>query len=243
VNNPPLLLIHGMWADRAHWNRYRRFFERAGYDTSAVTLRYHSVPQNLAGLARTGIMDYVDQVRAQVARLTQPPVVIGHSMGGLVAQKLAELEPLRALVLISPCAPGGVWCITPSVIGCAGGNLLDAVLKRPFIIPPRNARYGLMNTLSAREQTVIQQSFLHESGRVLWQILVGAVRVDERKVRCPVLVLVGSADHATPPVVARRIARNYGADYREYPVRCHILSAASDVMQDVGEWVEQKVRQ
>ncbi len=243
MNNPPLLLIHGMWADRAHWNRYRRFFERAGYDTSAVTLRYHSVPQNLAGLARTGIMDYVDQVRAQVARLTQPPVVIGHSMGGLVAQKLAELEPLRALVLISPCAPGGVWCITPSVIGCAGGNLLDAVLKRPFIIPPRNARYGLMNTLSAREQTVIQQSFLHESGRVLWQILVGAVRVDERKVRCPVLVLVGSADHATPPVVARRIARKYGADYREYPGRCHFLSAASDVMQDVGEWVEQKVRQ
>ncbi len=232
-----------MWADRAHWNRYRRFFEHAGYDTFAVTLRYHSVPQNLAGLARMGLMDYVDQVRAQVARLTQPPVVIGHSMGGLVAQKLAELEPLRALVLISPCAPGGVWCITPSVVGCAGGNLLDAMLRRPFIIPPRCARYGLMNTLSAREQTVIQQSFLHESGRVLWQILVGALRVDERNVRCPVLVLVGSEDHATPPVVARRIARKYGADFRVYPGRCHFLSAASDVMQDVGQWVEEKVRQ
>jgi len=238
-----VLLIHGMWADRAHWNRYRRFFEHAGYDTFAVTLRYHSVPQNLAGLARMGLMDYVDQVRAQVARLTQPPVVIGHSMGGLVAQKLAELEPLRALVLISPCAPGGVWCITPSVVGCAGGNLLDAMLRRPFIIPPRCARYGLMNTLSAREQTVIQQSFLHESGRVLWQILVGALRVDERNVRCPVLVLVGSEDHATPPVVARRIARKYGADFRVYPGRCHFLSAASDVMQDVGQWVEEKVRQ
>jgi len=232
-----------MWADRAHWNRYRRFFEGAGFDSFAVTLRYHSVPQNLAGLAQMGLMDYVNQVRAHVARLPQPPIVIGHSMGGLVAQKLAELERLRALVLISPCAPGGVRCITPSVVGCAGGNLVDAVLKRPFIIPPRNARYGLLNTLSAREQTVIQQSFLHESGKVLWEILVGAVRVDERKVHCPVLVLVGSEDHATPPSVARRIAGKYGADYREYPGRCHFLSASSDVMQDAGDWVMEKVRQ
>ncbi len=231
-----------MWADQAHWSRYRRFFQSAGYETSAVTLLYHETPQDMAGLARVGIMDYVEQVKQMVMALALPPVVIGHSMGGLVAQKLAELVPLRALVLISSCAPGGMRCITPSVLGCAGANLPDALLKRPFIIPPRNARYGLLNTLSRREQDVIQQSFLHESGRALWDILAGRVRVDEMKVHCPVLVMVGSKDHATPPVVAQRIARKYGAEYREYPGRCHFLTAAHDVLHDVGDWIAGKVQ-
>ena len=101
----------------------------------------------------------------------------------------------------------------------------------------------MLNTgFICRKVNFIQQSFLHESGRALWDILAGKVTVDERKVHCPVLVLVGSEDHATPPVVARRLARKYGADYREYPGRCHFLTAAHDVLHDVGDWVAGKVQ-
>ena len=200
VNLPPVLFIHGMWADRAHWNRFRRCFDHHGFETHAVTLLSHTTPQDMAGLRRAGIMEYVAQVQDVISSLPEAPVVVGHSMGTLVAQKLAEAQTLRALVLLSPIAPGGIVPLTPSVVACASGNLVDALLRRPFMIPERQARYGILNTLSPREQAVIYQSFLHESGKALWQILTGAISVNEREVRCPMLVVVGAEDRATPPV-------------------------------------------
>jgi len=242
VNLPPVLFIHGMWADHAHWNRFRRCFEHHGFATRAITLLAHDTPQNVPALRHVGIMDFVAQVKDEVDSLPKPPVVIGHSMGALVAQKLAEAVTLRSLVLLSPIAPGGISVVRPSVAVCASGNTVDVLLRRPFMIPARNAKYGIVNTLSPREQTVIYQSFLWESGRALWEILTGAIRVNENKVTCPVLIAVGSDDRVTPPAIARRIARKYGAEYREYRGLCHFLSASPEVMDDAAEWVLGKVQ-
>lgn len=238
VTSPSILFVHGMWGDGSFWNRFRRRFERDGFDPRPITLLHHDIPQDLHSLRHAGIMDYVAQVRTAVRGCSEPPVVVGHSMGALVAQKVAEAEPLRGLVLLSPVAPGGISVIRrPSVLISMGANLPDALLRRPFRIPWRNARYGLFNTLSPREQAVVYRSFLYESGRALWEILRGEVVVNDQEVSCPVLVAVGSEDRTTPPSLARRIARKYGADYREYPGECHYLSASLMAIDDVTGWV------
>ncbi len=238
---PPVLFIHGMWADRAHWNRFRRHFENRGFDTHAVTLLFHEPPQDLESLHHVGLMDYVAQVQEVVQKFDQPPVIVGHSMGSLVAQKLAEIDPVRALVLLSPVAPRGIVPLTPSVAISTSASILDAVFCRPFVIPARNARFGILNTLSAREQSVVYRSFKHESGRALWEIFRGMIAVDELRITCPVLVAVGSMDRITPAVVARRIASKYGAEIRTYPGECHYLSASRAVMTDVADWLQQQV--
>ncbi|TFH36206.1 MAG: alpha/beta fold hydrolase, partial [Dehalococcoidia bacterium] len=92
VSLPPVLFIHGMWADHAHWNRFRRCFNHRGFETHAVTLLSHDTPQDVEGLRRVGIAEYVAQVKAVVKSLPEAPIVIGHSTGALVAQKLAETE-------------------------------------------------------------------------------------------------------------------------------------------------------
>ena len=240
---PPVLFVHGMWADHAHWNRFRRCFESHGFPTHAVTLLAHEVPQDLKRMRRLGVMDYVAQVRREIGRLPEAPFIVGHSMGALVAQKAAEEAPVRGLVLLGPIAPRGIVPITPSVVVCIAGSLMDALRSSPFIIPMRNARYGLMNTLTPREQAVVYQSFLYESGRALSEMLRGAIEVDDRRVTCPVFVGVGERDRATPPSVARRIARKYGAEYREYPGECHFLGLAREVMDDVAEWIRGQVRE
>jgi non-heme chloroperoxidase len=225
-----------MWADANHWNRFRRAFERIGFRTRAVTLSFHDAPQDLAALRRAGVLDYVDRAADDIG--PEQAILIGHSLGGLVAQKLAERGMAYALVLLATVAPAGIRPLTPSSALCISGNLLDLVLSRPFIIPPRNARFGLTNTLSRREQGVIQQSFLYESGRALREIVTGAIAVDEHKVRCPVLVGVGSEDRATPRTIARRVARKYDADYHEYSGKCHFIGGDSDVIADVVAWCD-----
>jgi pimeloyl-ACP methyl ester carboxylesterase len=91
-------------------------------------------------------------------------------------------------------------------------------------------------------QAVVHKSFLYESGRALRDILMGSVVVDQRRIACPVLVGVGAKDRATPPGVAKRIARKYGAECRQYEGQCHFLGASNEVIEDVTSWVEQHTR-
>ena len=233
-----VLFIHGMWTDGDCWARYQRVFEKSGYSTQALTLLYHERPQDMAGLHVTGVMDYVNHAAALVDSLPEMPIVVAHSMGALVAQKLAELRDVRALVLLAPVAPGGISRLTPSALTFISGSLVDIALSRPFIVSPWHARFGLLNTLSKREQAVVYSSFLYESGLAVKQVVQGDIEVDESKVHCPVLVGVGGQDRTTPPRVARRVASKYDADYHQYNGKCHFVGGDRDVIYDVLAWCD-----
>jgi alpha-beta hydrolase superfamily lysophospholipase len=87
---PPILFVHGLyhggWCYEEH---FVPWFRSRGYEAAAVTLRHHD-QHHAPGLRVTSLMDYVADVVAAAARMSSPPVVIGHSMGGFVAQKYLE---------------------------------------------------------------------------------------------------------------------------------------------------------
>ena len=237
MKTPTVFFLHGMWGDASFWNRFRRRFEACGYPTEAITFLHHEKPQDSSRLRQVRIMDYVAQSEQAIRALPDVPVLVGHSMGGLVAQKLAERGLAKALVLVAPVAPAGISVGSWSSFVCISGNLHQIVLQRPFLMPWLQSRYGLLNTLGPREMAGIYGSFVHESGRAMWEIITGAIAVDERKVSCPVLTIVGSHDRATPPPIVKKIAAKYGGDYREYPGRCHYLGIAWDAIDEVFDWV------
>lgn len=80
-------------------------------------------------------MDYVQQAKAEIEKLSDKPVIIGHSMGALIAQKLAELGLASKLVLIAPSAPKGISVMAPSVLITFSANICDVVLKNHFSYP------------------------------------------------------------------------------------------------------------
>jgi pimeloyl-ACP methyl ester carboxylesterase len=236
-----LLFIHGMWTTALFWENYSNFFMSKGYDTKAVTLLYHG--DSKSRLKDIGVMDYVKQVEADISKMTDKPIIIGHSMGALIAQKLAEKDLAAKLILIAPSAPEGISVMKLSVLRTFSANICTTLLKKPFIIPPGNAIYGLMNTMSQEEQTAIYRDFVYESGLAAYEIVRGRIAIDDSKVTCPVLVIAGGQDKVTPPKVAKKVANKYNALYREFPEHCHFSMVKGlqweKVARDLYDWVKE----
>lgn len=235
-----IFMIHGMWVTSSFWDNYSSFFKGKGYDTKAITLLYHG--NSKGGLKDVGIMDYIEQAKREIEKSDGKPVIIGHSMGSLIAQKLAEMGLAQKLVLIAPSAPKGISVITLSVLMAFSANICDISFKKPFLIPFRNAAYGLMNTMSHQEQTEAYRDFVYESGLAAYEIARGQIDVCDTKIACPVLVIAGGQDRATPPKVVRKVASKYNALYMEYPEHCHVSLVKGlgwgKVVEDISDWME-----
>ena len=109
-------MIHGAFCASWAMDTYRTFFEAEGAKVTAPTLRYHdTVPGTRApqALGTTSLTDFARDLEPIVRGFEEPPVIFGHSMGGLLAQMLAARAPVRALVLLAPSAPWGVLPTTP----------------------------------------------------------------------------------------------------------------------------------
>lgn len=233
-------MVHGMWATASLWDDYCVFFNNQGYDVKAITLLHHG--GILGELKDIGIMDYVEQAKTEIEKLNSRPIIIGHSMGGLIAQKLAEMGLARKLVLLAPAAPKGISVLTLSVAMTFSANISNVLLKKPFLIPFRNASYGLMNTMSRSEQIKAYQDFVCESGLAAYEIAQSKIDIDASNVTCPVLVIAAGQDKATPPKVVRKVANKYNALYVEYPEYCHHSLVAGSrwhkVAEDISRWIE-----
>jgi pimeloyl-ACP methyl ester carboxylesterase len=106
---PPLLMIHGAYAGSWCWEvSFLPYFTAAGFDVIAPSLRGHAGSMGREKLDHFGIDDYVKDILSIIADLPEPPILMGHSMGGLVAQRVAKETKLAGLVLLASVAPYGV---------------------------------------------------------------------------------------------------------------------------------------
>ena len=109
-NAPPLLFIHGAYVGAWCWDEYfLDYFAERGYHASALSLSGHGASSGRDRLNWLSLRDYVDDVVQVVANMPQPPVLIGHSMGGMVIQKYLEKRSVPAVVLMASVPPTGMW--------------------------------------------------------------------------------------------------------------------------------------
>jgi non-heme chloroperoxidase len=130
-----LFLIHGMCVTSDFWQNSHNFFEQRGYLTRAPTLLHHKKYLYPEELKDTHIMDYVQQCVKEIKGMEEKPVIIGHCMGGIIAQKLAELGLAKKLILLAPAPPKGISPLSWSVLWIYLRNITEIVLGKPFKIP------------------------------------------------------------------------------------------------------------
>lgn len=243
-----IFMIHGMWGGPWCWENYQRMFEADGYRCVPTTLPYHDMdPQGVPDprLGTTSLLDYAIALEREIGELGTNPILMGHSMGGLLAQMLASRRPARALVLLTPASPAGILALRPSVIRSFWSTQTTwAFWKKPIRQTFGEAAYSTLHLLPAKQQKETYDRFVYESGRTVFEIgywlfdAQGASRVDESKVTCPVLVVAGSQDRITPASIVRRVARKYGvvSTYKEFENHAHWVGAEPG-WEDVAEYV------
>src|SRR3569833_3293725 len=104
----PVVMIHGAFCGPWSLLCLGEKFREAGHAVTSPCLRFHDGGKPPAALGTTSLLDYVADLEEDIAALKTPPILVGHSMGGLLAQMLAARIKTRALVLLAPSAPWGV---------------------------------------------------------------------------------------------------------------------------------------
>lgn len=255
----PVFLIHGMWSTPDIMGELSDSFSAQGYEVHSLGLPLH-VPKNELSttqrkqLARMGISDYVSAILDDIFRVMkdkpgQKPILVGHSMGGLLAQLVAAEIECDKLVLLSSGAPAGINATSLSVLRTFGHNLFKFPLWRSFTnLLLKNIQYGIANTQSAQVHQDLVRASTFESGRVTTQMSMWFLfpkpptRVDFSKIKCPVLVIGGSEDKITPIKIQHKIAKKFGqqASLRVIQGACHYTVGGSffpTVREHIFSWL------
>ena len=240
----PIVFIHGLWLHATGWTDWLEMFESAGYDpgapgypgdgASVQDTRDH--PERLAGL---GINDLTSAYENVIAALPAKPIVIGHSLGGLIAQKLLARGTAAAAIAINPGQIRGVLRV-PLVQLRSGSPALRRPRNRhrAISLTAEQFRFGFGNALPAEEsQDLFDRWTIPGPGRPAFEVATSNLRrasaspaaVDTRRGdRGPLLFIAGGADHIVPPAVVQAAAKLYAAgpattDHHVFPRRGHSM--------------------
>jgi pimeloyl-ACP methyl ester carboxylesterase len=222
-----IVMTHGAFCAGWAFERFRAPFEAAGWRVLAPDLPGRGPAQAPAGLSMS---DYVRALAATCAGLSEPPVLLGHSMGGLVSQLAARQVRPRALVLLAPSAPWGV----------SGSSLEEAItafgvgVADPFwsgaVGPDRELmrRYSLDRVVPAERDAVLDR-LVPESGRAVREVLnwwldpFMTTSVGAGALGSPALAIAGERDVVHPAATVRQTADRIGAAFHEMPGMSHWL--------------------
>ncbi len=228
---PEAVFVHGMWGGAHVWRHIAPAFAEAGFHVRRPTLRHHAVRPDRdppTAIGTIGLQDYASDLEGMIGELPAPPLLIGHSMGALLAQIVATRIPVRGLILLNPAPCRGLLPIYPSAMPLALRILLTwKFWQKPHRLNLEESREYLFNCLSEEEQRAEHDRCVWESGRALFEIALWfldrgrASAIDPQRVLCPVMVLAGQQDYLTPPALCRKIAGRYGSQAEYWELRDH----------------------
>ena len=212
----PVVFIHGTWLHASSWDAWVKLFRRLGYETMAPGWpgepdeleEARLLPEQVAGF---GVDEVTEHFAKKIEVLDKKPVVIGHSFGGLVAQKLLGMDLAAAAITISPAQPQGVWRLPLRQLAAAWPALRNPFNFRGSVaLTAEEFRYGFGNAISREESTELYTRWTVPSPtRPLWQAAFANVSSQATKVdvanakRGPLLLIAGKRDNTVPASVVR----------------------------------------
>ena len=228
-----IVMIHG--ANEGGWvfDQFKAAFEELGWTCHAPDLIDHGLSADKKGatLVGVGMTDYLNELEAFLKTVAPQPVLLGHSMGGVLAPQLAAKGLARAIVLVSPAPRAGILPQTDSEKRFGQDLMSLGAFWKTVINPDFDlARVLSLNCIPEAEQRAVFDKFGPESGRAFFELSfwmfdqTGATKVDTAPITSPVLCVEGADDKLVSPATARATADGYpGATFWELQGHGHML--------------------
>ena len=242
----PVVFIHGLWLLPSSWDRWAQLFEVAGYP--AVTPSWPDDPETIDEarvnpeiFAKKTLGQIADHTAEVIGQLTEKPVVMGHSTGGLLAQMIADRGLSAATVAIAPGPFRGVLPLPVSALRSAGPVLANPLNRgRAITLTLEQFKYGWANALGDEEAKELYESYHVAAPGVALMQMANAnlnpwteAKLDPKNPdRGPLLIIDGEKDHTVPWAIAnasyKRQRRNGAVtEIAKIPNRGHSLTIDS----------------
>jgi len=231
-----VMFVTGAFVTHHCWDDWKTYFESKGYKTiapawpfkdgTAEELRKRQ-PDDV-DLAALTLYELVDHYAAIAMSLPEKPIIIGHSLGGLMTQILVNRGLAAAAVAIHPVPPLGVFPYEFSFLKAGWKSLgLFTSLKKTYLMSFKDWQYAFVNQQPLGEQKAAYEALtIPESKTVARGGLSPAAKIDFNKDHAPLLITSGSIDNIIPPHLNKRNFQKYKQngsvlEYKEFPGRNH----------------------
>ena len=239
----PVVFIHGLWLHATSWGPWCDLFRESGYEPIAPG--WPNEPATVAEareqpelVANTSIDEAVAHYAGLIDALDEAPVIIGHSFGGLITEKLLGQGVGAAGVAIDPAQIKGVLPLPLSQLRSgfpALGN--PANLHKSVSLTSKQFHYGFGNALSEEESDALFEKWaIPAPGKPLFEAAAAnfnphspAKVATDNQGRGPLLLIMGGQDHTVPEAVTKATLKQYRhseatTDILEFADRAHSLT-------------------
>lgn len=253
LNSKTIVFIHGLFLNGKSWENWKTFFEGKGYKCYAPSYPLkNDTPKNLwkstpTQYGNVNFEDVVNHYKKFIDTLPEKPIIIGHSMGGLITQKLVEYDKAEAAICISSAPPKGVittkWSFLKSNFGVLNPLKGNSVFKPTA----KWFHYAFANTMSRSESDKYYENFaIPESRNIPRGTLKNFAKINFKKSHVPLLFMAGSEEHIIPASLVKKNFKKYKKDsgikeLKIYKGRSHLICMDNnwkEVATFVSDWIK-----
>ena len=259
TDRTPLMLIHGAWLSSRSWENFSEYFRDRGFDVSAPEWPrkqgdVEELREDADAIEGLGLNEIVDHYEAQIRTLDEPPVLIGHSFGGLIVELLLDRGLGRAGVAMSPAPPKGILVLPFSSLKAAAPALAHPSKWHGIVtLTPEEFTYAFVNTFSPEDAAAAYEKYaVPESGQIFYEAGFANFHLHpptevhfKKEDRAPLLIVGAEADHTVPASLSKKEYEKYEksdatTDYIEFPGRPHLMMVAEgweEIAAGIETWL------
>jgi pimeloyl-ACP methyl ester carboxylesterase len=242
----PIVCLHGASGGAWMWEGYLKILAERGRYAVALSLRGHGHSEGYEDVQSATFDDYADDLHRVFAELSEPPILIAHSLGALLAQRLLGRSKMRAAVLMAPLPPEGMGLLSVRLFATMPSGWLDAAkmvigLTPPVVGPIKDLIFS--DRLTPSEIDYLMANMVPESARALTEAHLPQPIMPAFLAGVPTLTIAGELDRLVPREFARRTAVYHLGDYFEAKGLGHLLHVepkTDDIAHTTIDWLEDK---